>query len=230
MEPRTVLIADPTEEFREALALALSPGFRVRCCGRGDEALAMLEAEQPDLLILDLELPGLDGISLLKQLTDRPPVLVVTYQITPVTYGLLLEMGVEYAIIKPSPAQKVAERAYDVLRLSQLPREPLCLRKGLSRLGISSRRGVQHMLTGLPLLAESRDQQLSKELYDAIARLDNSNPKAVEKAIREAIQKGWEKGDRREWARFFPGFTRCPTNGEFLFRMADLLRERQLCG
>lgn len=231
MEPRTVLIADPTEEFREALALALSPGFRVRCCGRGDEALAMLEAEQPDLLILDLELPVLDGISLLKQLADRPPVLVVSYLITPVTYGLLLEMGIEYAIIKPSSAQKVADRAYDVLRVSQLPREPLCLRRGLVLLGLSSGRGgFRHLLTGLPLLAENRDQQLSKELYDAIAKLDNSKPGAVEKAIREAIHEGWERGDRREWARFFPGFTRCPTNKEFLFRMADLLRERQLCG
>lgn len=231
MEPWTVLIADLSAEFREALAALLSPHFQVRSCGRGDEALAILAESSPDLLILDLDLPGMDGISLLRSLPRRPPVLVVSYLINSVTYQLLTELGVEYAIRKPSPLRNVADRAFDLVRTVQSCREPLCLHKGLVRMGLpSSKRGFRHLLTGLPLLAENRDQQLSKELYEAIARQDNSTPKAVEKAIRETVRMGWEKGDRREWEHCFPGITHCPCNREFLFRMADLLRDRKLCG
>lgn len=231
MEPWTVLIADLSAEFREALTTLLSPHFQVRGCSRGDEALAILAEQTPDLLILDLDLPGLDGISLLRSLPRRPPVLVVSYLINSVTYQLLTELGVEYAIRKPSPLHNVADRAFDLVRTVQSSREPLCLHKGLVRMGLpSGKRGFRHLLTGLPLLVENRDQQLSKELYEAIAKQDNSTPKAVEKAIRETVRMGWEKGDRREWENCFPGITHCPCNREFLFRMADLLRDRKLCG
>lgn len=231
MEPRKALIADPSEEFREALAQALSPGFRVRCCGRGDEALGLLTSEKPDLLILDLALPGLEGISLLEQLPERPPVLVVTDLINPYIQSALARLGVEYAIRKPCPIQSAADRAFDLVRPGRTSRELACLQKALTGLGIpGGRQGFQHLLTGLPLLAEQRDQRLSKELYVSIAALDNSTPAAVEKSIREVIHQGWASGSRREWNHLFPAQSRCPRNKEFLFHMAHLIRERRLCG
>lgn len=231
MEPRKVVIADPSEEFREALALALSPDFRVHCCARGDAALKLLSAEMPDLLILDLALPGLEGISLLEQLPMRPPVLVVTDLINPYIQSSLARLRVEYAIRKPCSIQSVARRAFDLVGSGKISREQICLQKALIGLGIpNGRQGFQHLLTGLPLLAEQRNQQLSKELYTAIASLDRSTPAAVEKAIREVIRDGWNSGSHREWNRLFPTLARCPRNKEFLFRMADLFREQQLCG
>ena len=231
MEPWTVLIVDYSAEFRETLAKTLSSHFQVQSCGRGDEALAILTRRLPDLLILDLDLPGLDGISLLRSLPQRPPVLVVSDLVNPITYQLLLELEVDYAIRKPSPLRNVADRAYDLVRAARKPQEPSCLRRGLIRIGLpSEKRGFHHLLTGLPLLANNRDQQLSKELYDTIALLDNSTPAAVEKAIRETLRRGWEEGNRQEWERFFPGITHCPRSREFLFRMADVLRDQLLCG
>lgn len=231
MDLRKVLIADPTEEFRAALTQALSSGFQVVTCARGDEAAALLDSEQPDLLILELSLPGLDGISLLEQLEARPPVLVVTELLTPYIHQALIRLRVEYAIRKPSPIQAVADRAYDLVRTADAAREPGCLQEALIRLGLSSgRQGFAHLLTGIPLLSRNRNQLLSKELYETIAALDHSTPAAVEKAIRESLRRGWESGDRREWSRLFPGRSQCPRNKEFLFRMADLLREHRRCG
>lgn len=231
MEPRKALIADPSEEFREALTLALSPGFQVITCARGDEVPALLASEKPDLLILELSLPGLDGISLLEQLKARPPVLVVTDLINPYVHGALVRLEVEYAIRKPCPIRAVADRAFDLVRPLGSAQAPEALQETLIRLGIPcGRHGFQHLRTGLPLLAQNRDQQLSKELYETIAALDHSTPAAVEKAIREVIRRGWSGGDRREWNRLFPGHTRCPGNKEFLFRLADLLREQRRCG
>ncbi len=231
MNPRKALIADPSEEFREALALALSPGFRVITCVRGDEVPALLASQQPDLLILELSLPGLDGISLLEQLTERPPVLVVTDLINEYVHRALVRLDVEYAIRKPCPIQSVADRAFDLVMPLQTSKVPEEFQETLFRLGIPcGRHGFQHLLTGLPLLVRKRDQQLSKELYETIAALDRSTPAAVEKAIREVIRRGWTTGDRREWNRLFPGHTHCPGNKDFLFHMADLLREQRRCG
>ena len=231
MEPRTILIADLSAEYREALEKELMPHFHILSCGRGDEALALLTEHTPALLILDLDLPGLDGISLLQSLHRRPPVLVVSYLINAATYQLLLELGVEYAIRKPASLRNVADRALDLVRTAKAFPEPPGLRGVLVRMGLpSGKRGFGHVLTGLSLLAENRDQQLSKELYDAIAIRNSSTPRAVEKAIRETIRIGWEQGSRQEWARCFPGISHCPGNREFLFRMADLLRDWRLCG
>ncbi len=231
MNPRKVLIADPSEEFRAALALALSPLFQIMTCTRGDAVPGLLASGQPDLLILELSLPGLDGISLLEQLPTRPPVLVVTDLINDYVYRALVRLGVEYAIRKPCPTQSVADRAFDLVRPVQTPQTNAELQEALIRLGLPwGRHGFQHLLTGLPMLTQNRDQQLSKELYDTIAELNHSTPAAVEKAIREVIREGWSSGDRREWSRIFPGLNRCPRNKEFLFRMADLLREQRRCG
>lgn len=231
MDPRKVLIADPSEEFREALTQALSPHFQVITCTRGDEVPGLLEADKPDLLILELSLPGLEGISLLEQLEDRPPVLVVTDLITPYVYRALVRLEVDYAIRKPCPILSVADRAFELVRMAHTSQEPDCLQELLIRLGLpSGRQGFGHLLTGLPLLARNRNQLLSKELYRDIAELDHSTPAAVEKAIREVIHQGWETGDRQEWNRLFPGLTSCPRNKDFLFRLADLLREQRLCG
>lgn len=231
MQLRKVLIADPAQEVREALTEALSPDFRVICCCRGDEVPALLEAENPALLILELSLQGLDGITLLEQLPERPPVLVVSDGITDYVHGALLRLNVEYAIRKPCPIRAVADRARDLVQSLRPSQSPACLRETLIRLGLPGwRNGFRHLLTGLPLLARNRDQQLSKELYETIARLDHTSAGAVEKAIREVIREGWNTGDRREWNRLFPGLSYCPRNKEFLFRIADLLRDRKLCG
>lgn len=231
MDSRKVLIADPAEDFCEALAAALSPSVQTVLCHRGDEIPGLLATEQPDLLILEVALPGLDGISLLEQLTERPPVLVVSDSISPYVHGALTRLNVEYAIRKPASIPSVVRRATDLLQTAAIPQGSAALLDVLIRLGIpSGRQGFRHLLTGLPLLARNRDQQLSKELYDTIARLDHSSAYAVEKAIREVIREGWLSRDRREWNRLFPCLDRCPRNKEFLFRLADLLREQQLCG
>ena len=66
MDARKLLIADGNEEFRRALAAELQGAYHVRCCDDGKEALSLLRSFAPDVLVLDLMLPGLDGISLLQ--------------------------------------------------------------------------------------------------------------------------------------------------------------------
>ena len=69
-----MLVVDDDDGLREYLqALASSRGFQVYCAPSGEEAIATLERSRPDLVTLDLVLPGMDGLETLKQLRERLP-------------------------------------------------------------------------------------------------------------------------------------------------------------
>lgn len=229
-----VLIADPSEEVRDALTCALAAGFQVVSCPSGQEALELLEGWEPDILILELELPGTDGIGVLRRLKDkprRPRVLVLTGINSPFICGILQELEVDYAMRKPTPANIVAERVEDLLapRIQDtLTQDTADILMALSIPDASQ--GYRNLLAGLPSLALCRDQSLSKELYPLIAQKNQVSPASVEKAIRDAIHAGWDRGDRAQWLRYFPDFTRCPRNREFLFRIAECLYRQRRCG
>ena len=234
MQIRTALIVDPCEEVCLALAEALEPDFRVLCCGDGLAALELLDSEQPELLILELSLPRLDGIGLLRRIACRdflPRILVNTGNRTDYVLSVLQDLPVAYAMRKPTDARLVAERARELL----LPRcaDPLAWEVSdlLLRLSIPNpSQGHRHLMTGLPLLAEQPDQFLGKTFYAEIARRNGATCNSVEKAIRDAIHGGWEQGDRRVWQRYFPGISRCPQNKPFLTRLASLLQRQLKCG
>lgn len=234
MQQKTALIADPSEEITLALAAHLQPDFRAVCCSDGLQVLAALEEERPDILILELSLPRLDGIAILRELSrrdDRPRVLVLTSTTTDYVIAALQELPVDYLMRKPSPAHMVAERAREMLQ--PMPAEPMAWQVSdiLIRLSIpEASRGYSHLLVGLPLLAAQSEQFLGKALYLEIARINNVSFESVEKAIRDAIRSGWERGDRDIWLRYFPGSTRCPQNKQFLTRIAGLLTRLRRCG
>src|SRR5262245_13620531 len=69
-----VLVVDDEEPFRKLLERNLSrSGASVRGAGSGEEALVMLRAEEPDLAILDISMPGISGIELLARLRAEHP-------------------------------------------------------------------------------------------------------------------------------------------------------------
>lgn len=231
-----VLIADPEDAFREGAAAALEGRFHVACCTRGDLAWEEIRAWNPDLVIMDLFLPELDGVELLRRLRDvdnKPLILVVTAMLhSDYVRSALENLEVSYAMVKPCRLRSLTERVRELVESRQsrnsCPEELLSV---LTQLGLDSgRQGYQDLLVGIPMLARQRNQRLGKELYDAIARENGSSPSAVEKAIRDTIKAAWEKGSGPMWRRLFPGAAKCPANKEFLFRLADLIRVRQKCG
>ena len=79
-----LLIVDATEEFRSALADATKGIYIVRTCGDGEEALELARAFLPDMLVLDLTVAGMDGLSLAQILSRGPnrPVILATTRFT----------------------------------------------------------------------------------------------------------------------------------------------------
>ncbi len=234
MNTPKILIADPSEEVRDALTCALVSDFQVLSCPSGPEALELLSRWLPDILILDLELPGLDGIGLLRSLRSlghRPRILVITELNTPFVCGVLQELEVDYAMRKPAPAEIIAQRASELLRYPAQDGLTSAAADILLALSIpDASQGYRNLLVALPSLALDRDQSLGKELYPQIVQTNRVSPGSVEKSIRDAIHTGWVRGDRTQWMRYFPGLTRCPRNREFLFRIAECLIRQRRCG
>lgn len=109
-----VLIADDEDMIRTALAalLRLEPDLDVVAeCASGEEALVAAVRARPDVCLLDLEMPGIDGIDTAARLARTVPTrcLVVTRHARPGVLRRALQAGVDGFLPKSRPAQDVAE-------------------------------------------------------------------------------------------------------------------------
>lgn len=94
-------------------------GFVVRTAASGEEALAHMEADRADLIVLDLMLPGIDGLEVLRRLRgrgDTVPVIVLTARDEDVDKIVGLEMGADDYLVKPFNPRELSARIRAVLR------------------------------------------------------------------------------------------------------------------
>lgn len=240
MDARKLLIADGSEEFRSALADILRGTYQVRVCGDGQETLALLHSFHPDVLVLDLMLPGLDGISLLHAAAAdsiRPVVLATVWFITDYISQSIDQLGIRYVMVKPCDVPATANRIHD---LSQLVHQPPVSRPDprvqvsnlLISLGIPTKlRGYTYLREAILMIAKDPDQPITKVLYPAVGDICGSNKDQVERSIRSAIEKAWLNRDHRVWQLYFPpgpdGQIPRPSNGAFISRLADSLKLQQ---
>lgn len=234
MDARKLLIAEGTEEFRCALADALQGAYHVRVCKEGKEALDMLRTFRPDILILDLMIPGLDGISLLQSAAAAgicPMVLATTKFISDYISESIDKLGVEYLMVKPCDIRSTVARVAD---LSQRIRQPIVtlpeprsyVSNLLVSLGIPTKlRGYTYLREAILLVSKNTGQSITKELYPAVAAICGDRGKNIERSIRTAIEKAWTNRDDRIWQLYFPpgpeGIISRPSNSEFIHRLAD---------
>ena len=98
-------------------------GFRVTVTAGGDGVVAQVLRDCPDLLILDLGLPGQDGLSICRQL--RPaytnPILILTARASDIDHVLGLELGADDYVIKPVEPRVLLARINALLRRSRIP-------------------------------------------------------------------------------------------------------------
>lgn len=242
MDARKILIAEGSEDFRLALAEALQGVYYVRSCQDGQEALSLLKSYSPDILVLDLMLPGMDGISLLHEAAESgscPMVLATGRFFSDYMTEALVQLGVEYVLTKPCDLRSTIARIHD---LSHRIRQPLIslpdprnhISSLLIALGVPVKyRGYPYLREAILLIARKRDQSITKELYPTVAkifdnRVDGQN---VERAIRNAIDKAWANRDDRIWQMYFPpgrdGTISKPSNSQFIHALADSLQLQQ---
>lgn len=99
--------------------------YRTHHLLRGDEALPWIKEHQPDLMLLDLMLPGLDGLSVCRELRrfSELPVIMVTAKTEEIDRLLGLEIGADDYICKPFSPREVVARVKTILKRCQRPRD-----------------------------------------------------------------------------------------------------------
>ncbi|MBY0238784.1 MAG: response regulator [Burkholderiaceae bacterium] len=122
MEPiSTILIVDDDRDIRTLLADYLeSNGYRTQCAADGAAMWKQLEDARPDLIVLDLNMPGEDGLTLCRKLraTSSLPVIMLTARSEPLDRILGLEMGADDYLPKPFEPRELLARIRSVLRRS----------------------------------------------------------------------------------------------------------------
>jgi two-component system, OmpR family, phosphate regulon response regulator PhoB len=117
----TVLVVDDEPMVREVVARYLQlDGFRVHEAADGTAASRWLAEHRPDLVVLDIMLPGTDGLSILRQLraTGDIPVILLTARAEEVDRVLGLELGADDYVVKPFSTRELVARVRSVLRRS----------------------------------------------------------------------------------------------------------------
>jgi DNA-binding response OmpR family regulator len=116
-----VLVVDDEPMVREVVARYLErDGVDVREAGDGESALAWLRANRADLVVLDVMLPGTDGLAVLRHLRNAGdvPVILLTARADEVDRVVGLELGADDYVVKPFSARELAVRVRNLLRRS----------------------------------------------------------------------------------------------------------------
>jgi CheY-like chemotaxis protein len=124
--PKTVLYVDDEPDIREVVEMSLSVtgGLNVHTCASGEQALDEISRIAPDLILLDVMMPGLDGPSTLQRIRTMP-----RFERTPVVFMTAKALPQEVARFKSLGAVAVIPKPFDPISLS---RQLLSIWEGLS--------------------------------------------------------------------------------------------------
>jgi len=126
MSPTLLIIEDEPELVRVLRSYLEQAGFTVLTALRGDVGLTTWEDKHPDLVILDLNLPGMDGLEVARRIRQneirRTPIIMLTARINESDQLLGLELGADDYIPKPFSPRIVVARVNALLRRSEAAR------------------------------------------------------------------------------------------------------------
>jgi len=257
----TVLIADDNREFGEILSEYLQSHNDIEVVGvakDGLEAFQIIESKKPDVAILDIIMPHLDGLGVLEkinvaQLSKRPLCIMLTAvgqdKITQKAMGL----GAEYYIVKPFDMDILVNRIRELKRINgskvsyfkseqsldqRVPYVNTSIKSletevtnMIHEIGVPAHiKGYQYLRDAIIMVIKDIEviNSITKLLYPSIAKMYNTTPSRVERAIRHAIEVAWSRGQMETIDSLFKYTINVgkgkPTNSEFIAMIADKLR------
>lgn len=218
----------------------------------GVEALEVLKEKKPDVLLLDIVMPKMDGIAVLETIeqqnqTDKPSVICLTAVGQEELVRRTISLGAKYYMVKPFEMELLIRRIRQlftqptVAKAEQLKVEiPLQQRRGKNLeeritniflvVGIPAHiKGYQFLREAIKMVVKDPEiiNSITKKLYPGIAEHFDTTASKVERAIRHAIEVAWNRGKVENINDIF-GYkvynaNDKPTNGEFIALVADKL-------
>ena len=210
MKEYTLLIAAIDTHFTENLIRSIQKISTLRILGATDDgrqALHMVNTLHPDIILMDLFLPGLDGLCLLKemqQMRSRPSAICMLDFLSPANIDMAGKNGASYLICKPATVNSIISILLGHISYLSSKEEQKQLDQQIdneSAISIDVHRilhalGFSFKLAGSKYLAESviisakaptMIRNLSADLYSEIAHRRNTTPVCIERSIRTAI-------------------------------------------
>jgi two-component system phosphate regulon response regulator PhoB len=127
MDKPTILVVDDEEDIVELVELNIArEGYKVLTCGTGEKALEIAHSKLPDMVILDLMLPGIDGLEVCRRLKSHPkteqiPIVILSAKGEEADIVTGLELGADDYITKPFSGKVLVARVRRVLRRVTAP-------------------------------------------------------------------------------------------------------------
>ena len=215
MEKLNVAIADDNERMVDLLSTLVKGDKELELVGQaadGQEIYKIIKEKEPDVVLLDIIMPKMDGITVMEKLNEDPsvrkrPAFII---ISAVGQERIIEdafrLGACYYIMKP----------FDNI---------------IHEIGVPAHiKGYQYLRDAIMMSVEDMEMlnSITKILYPTIAKKHQTTPSRVERAIRHAIEVAWSRGKMDTIDALF-GYTVSngkgkPTNSEFIALIADKIR------
>ena len=247
-EKTKILVVDDSQEVREKLSAMLKEMPEIELIGTASNgmcAIDMIATKKPDLVLLDIIMPQLDGFGVMEYLVEHnmmPEVIVISALTQENFIYRALNLGAKYYIAKPFESENVKGRIRDVISLKK-GISPVSINKENRTTSIDEKISSVFISIGIPahikgyhflreavkMVVENPDSinRITKELYPGIARKFTTSSSKVERAIRHAIEVAWTRGKIENINELFGfkvyGKNDKPTNGEFIALIADKL-------
>ena len=244
-----VAIADDNREFVGIIQEYLAGQKDLELVGvayNGEQILTIIEDKKPDVVILDIIMPHLDGIGVLESLQGlrgkRPKIIMLTAFGQESITQRVVELGADYYILKPFNMDVLASRIRQLATTITMQRPVVAqaikaqpvdveVTNIIREIGIPAHiKGYQYLRDAIIMIISEIELlgAVTKVLYPRIAEKYNTTPSRVERAIRHAIEVAWSRGNMDMINRLF-GYTiklekGKPTNSEFMAMVADKLR------
>ncbi len=247
-----ILFADDNRVFCRALEefFSAQPDFNV--CGiaaNGSEALDLIKEREPDVVVLDMAMPYVDGFGVLDSLPGlnlgkRPHVIILSAVGQEDTTRQAMEKGATYYIVKPFDMTMLLARIRQLTKnmptastgqmMANVPAVrsiDVDVTKIIHQMGVPAHvKGYQYLRDAIIMVVGEANLMgaVTKELYPMIAGKYDTTASRVERAIRHAIELAWDRGNVELMNHYF-GYTinverGKPTNSEFIAMIADKLR------
>lgn len=255
-----VAIADDNSRVVEILEAIVSSDDELEVVGKasnGEDAYNIIRDKQPDVVLLDIIMPKLDGLGLMNKVNQdtsikkRPAFIVISAVGQEGITEDAFNLGVNYYIMKPFDNDLVISRIKNV-RGSRVKKTPEKVKfdaydntpKKISQnnleadvtniiheIGVPAHiKGYQYLRDAIIMSVNDMEMlnSITKILYPTIAKMHQTTPSRVERAIRHAIEVAWSRGKMDTIDELF-GYTintgkGKPTNSEFVALIADKIR------
>ncbi len=259
MDKIQVAIVDDNERIVDLLDTVLSADKSIEVVGTANDgisAISMIRESEPDVVLLDLIMPRIDGLELMQIINDdmtvrKPPAFIIISAIGNETITeSAFSRGAVYYLMKPFENRAVINKIKQVSaeNATQAVHSGVILPSGemyqmrdvvadvtgvIHEIGVPAHiKGYHYLRDAIIMAVENREvlKSITKVLYPTIAKRNNTTVSRVERSIRHAIDVAWERGEKDVIYDIFGSTVDSgrgrPTNAEFISMVADKIRLR----